>query len=34
MVTHNLDLVSDSDRVVKLTDGRVEASHLQVEARV
>jgi lipoprotein-releasing system ATP-binding protein len=24
MVTHNLDLVSDTDRVVRLTDGRVE----------
>ncbi|MBI2808415.1 MAG: ABC transporter ATP-binding protein [Planctomycetes bacterium] len=25
MVTHNLDLVHDTDRMVKLTDGRVEA---------
>ena len=25
MVTHNLDLVHDTDRVVRLTDGRVEA---------
>ena len=24
MVTHNLDLVHDTDRVVRLTDGRVE----------
>jgi ABC-type lipoprotein export system ATPase subunit len=25
MVTHNLDLVHDTDRVVRLTDGRIEA---------
>jgi hypothetical protein len=24
MVTHNLDLVADSDRVIRLHDGRVE----------
>ena len=34
MVTHNLDLVSDTDRVVKLVDGRVEASQVELEARL
>lgn len=28
MVTHNLDLVSDTDRVVRLTDGRIEVDKI------
>jgi ABC-type lipoprotein export system ATPase subunit len=30
MVTHNLDLVADTDRVVRLVDGRVETLSAQL----
>ena len=31
MVTHNLDLVEETDRVVRLTDGRVETEKISAQ---